>query len=172
MVILDEEAANERSPLKSPHTQLAPPPQGAAPPPYAASTSLPPAGYVHGHHAAHVHPQAAHTHQESPALLIRRDTPGQRFLKAFLCALFVLFLWSVFLDTLSLLSTPHNHREGSYYKDYPWRERLLGNVTTPAPCPCATPDPIRILPIQYPPSGLASVRSAPTNTVPCATAIP
>ena len=111
MVILDEEAANERSPLKTANAQLPPPPQGAAPPPYAASTSapVPPGGYVHGY-------QASQAHHESPALLIRRDTPGQRFLKAFLCALFVLFLWSFFLDTLSMVAGPaHRHRNGSYF---------------------------------------------------------
>jgi hypothetical protein len=165
MVILDEEAANERSPLKSPNTPLPPPPHGAPPPTYAASTSTaaPPAGYVQGYHAAQAH-------HESPAMLIRRDTPGQRFLKAFLCALFVLFLWSLFLDTLSMVSG-HRHRYGGYFRKYPSSERLQEIVTSP-PCPCATPDPIRVLPIQYPPSGLPSAQSVPTSAVPCATAIP
>ncbi|KAF9479069.1 hypothetical protein BDN70DRAFT_879141 [Pholiota conissans] len=180
MIVVDEENSGERSPLKSPNsdptTQGGPPPPPPPPPPYAPGIQVVAAAQYSSYQPAPPRPPPV------TVLVVRRETPQRRFLKAFGIALIIIFLWSAFVDSLDMaIGRNHRHRGNStpryeekggglewivrdWYKSTP-------SAAVPPPCTCnhgtvpttTTTGVVRVLPVDYPPTPRPQVEiSIPT----------
>ncbi len=100
MIVVDDpqepQSPGERSPLKSPSvtTRAGLPPPQAPPPPYVASNADNSRPYFPTSNQGHLPPPVT-------LVLVHRRSALRRFLRAFMVAILVLFLWGVFVDTLS-----------------------------------------------------------------------
>ncbi|KAJ3508824.1 hypothetical protein NLJ89_g5549 [Agrocybe chaxingu] len=168
MIIIDDEAnpPGERSPLKGPgNSQTSPIDAAAPPPPYVAAAPLSP---TQQSYQSITRPSYSTVPLISPPRPRRSVT--KRFLKAFAYALLVLFLWSMFLQTLEMLATrrynrrqphapkpknPRNHVHNGVDWIIEMHKRLKTPRTPSNDCPClptaGDSTPGRVLPIQYPP---------------------
>ncbi|KAF8164556.1 hypothetical protein BJ912DRAFT_1003763 [Pholiota molesta] len=180
MIVVDDDqnTSGERSPLKSPTAQNPGAPQSPPPPP--------PPPYAPHHHSYHT--VAPGLPPPVTVLVLQRETPLKRFLKAFAVALLILALWSLFIDSLDMaVNGPHwgGGRRGVAEKtDTPhgleWliNDWYKGAPPTSTPCSCSHGSApatgiARALPVAYPPTARPQVELAlPTSSTPSVDAAP
>lgn len=116
MIVVDDpqepQSPGERSPLKSPSvtTRAGLPLPQAPPPPYAATNAESSRPYFPVPSQGHLPPPVT-------LVLVHRRSAVRRFLRALAVAIFVLFLWGLFVDSLSLRAPIKNNKGGRKHVD-------------------------------------------------------